>query len=111
MMRYVSGVMSGNTAKSFPVSDSPNLKQANNKTNTISSSLAEQAIEAWYQANLATLPDPDTIAQSPIGSNDPTVNNGFNTPTPSPDAPVRSEERRVGTECVSTCRSRRLPYH
>src|SRR3546814_8818825 len=47
MMRYVSGVMSGNTAKSFPVSDSPNLKQANNKTNTISSSLAEQAIEAW----------------------------------------------------------------
>src|SRR3546814_5922263 len=57
MMRYVSGVMSGNTAKSFPVSDSPNLKQANNKTNTISSSLAEQAIEAWYQANLATLPD------------------------------------------------------
>src|SRR3546814_4564562 len=50
MMRYVSGVMSGNTTKSFPVSDSPNLKQANNKTNTISSSLAEQAIEAWYQA-------------------------------------------------------------
>src|SRR3546814_5526647 len=88
MMRYVSGVMSGNTAKSFPVSDSPNLKQANNKTNTISSSLAEQAIEAWYQANLATLPDPDTIAQSPIGSNDPTVNNGFNTPTPTPDDPV-----------------------
>ena len=88
MMRYVSGVMSGNTAKSFPVSDSPNLKQANNTTNTISSSLAEQAIEAWYQANLATLPDPDTIAQSPIGSNDPTVNNGFNTPTPTPDDPV-----------------------
>src|SRR3546814_4002958 len=24
---------------------------------------------------------------------------------------VRSEERRVGTECVSTCRSRRSPYH
>src|SRR3546814_14121700 len=23
----------------------------------------------------------------------------------------RSEERRVGTECVSTCRSRRTPYH
>src|SRR3546814_13948045 len=23
----------------------------------------------------------------------------------------RSEERRVGTECVSTCRSRRSPYH
>src|SRR3546814_14964693 len=25
--------------------------------------------------------------------------------------PVRSEERRVGKECVSTCRSRWAPYH
>src|SRR3546814_14881787 len=24
---------------------------------------------------------------------------------------ARSEERRVGKECVSTCRSRRSPYH
>src|SRR3546814_20407974 len=28
---------------------------------------------------------------------------------PGPD--VRSEERRVGKECVSTCRSRWSPYH
>src|SRR3546814_6900214 len=28
-----------------------------------------------------------------------------------PDAPARSEERRVGKECVSTCRSRWSPYH
>src|SRR3546814_11667132 len=28
------------------------------------------------------------MSQSPIGSNDPTVNNGFNTPTPTPDDPV-----------------------
>src|SRR3546814_14591299 len=28
-----------------------------------------------------------------------------------PDAKRRSEERRVGTECVSTCRSRCSPYH
>src|SRR3546814_4385281 len=27
------------------------------------------------------------------------------------DADVRSEERRVGKECVSTCRSRWSPYH
>src|SRR3546814_19191386 len=27
------------------------------------------------------------------------------------DQPVRSEERRVGKECVSTCRSRWSPYH
>src|SRR3546814_2528318 len=28
-----------------------------------------------------------------------------------PRPPVRSEERRVGKECVSTCRSRWSPYH
>src|SRR3546814_15435605 len=27
------------------------------------------------------------------------------------DGDNRSEERRVGKECVSTCRSRRSPYH
>src|SRR3546814_2841598 len=27
------------------------------------------------------------------------------------DAELRSEERRVGKECVSTCRSRWSPYH
>src|SRR3546814_15784061 len=27
------------------------------------------------------------------------------------DGPVRSEERRVGNECVSTCRSRGSAYH
>src|SRR3546814_4398865 len=30
---------------------------------------------------------------------------------PSPSLPGRSEERRVGKECVSTCRSRWAPYH
>src|SRR3546814_2610402 len=30
---------------------------------------------------------------------------------PVTDAGVRSEERRVGKECVSTCRSRWSPYH
>src|SRR3546814_5227140 len=28
-----------------------------------------------------------------------------------PVKPIRSEERRVGKECVSTCRSRWSPYH
>src|SRR3546814_14560915 len=27
------------------------------------------------------------------------------------DLPTRSEERRVGKECVSTCRARRAPLH
>src|SRR3546814_1616875 len=30
---------------------------------------------------------------------------------PNSDAALRSEERRVGKECVSTCRSRWSPYH
>src|SRR3546814_17375376 len=30
---------------------------------------------------------------------------------PGADAKVRSEERRVGKACVSTCRSRCAPYH
>src|SRR3546814_7522598 len=32
-------------------------------------------------------------------------------PTLSQHRPERSEERRVGKECVSTCRSRWSPYH
>src|SRR3546814_14231892 len=32
-------------------------------------------------------------------------------PFPESGAFPRSEERRVGKECVSTCRSRWLPYH
>src|SRR3546814_18129183 len=31
--------------------------------------------------------------------------------SPDPPLPGRSEERRVGKECVSTCRSRWSPYH
>src|SRR3546814_15154382 len=31
--------------------------------------------------------------------------------TPSTSGASRSEERRVGKECVSTCRSRWSPYH
>src|SRR3546814_4616097 len=34
---------------------------------------------------------------------------GFETPFARPA--LRSEERRVGKECVSTCRSRWSPYH
>src|SRR3546814_14499660 len=30
---------------------------------------------------------------------------------PATGEPIGSEERRVGKECVSTCRSRRSPYH
>src|SRR3546814_12192875 len=37
---------------------------------------------------------------------------GTHVAVPSPIEPViRSEERRAGKECVSTCRSRGSPYH
>src|SRR3546814_14592716 len=35
----------------------------------------------------------------------------FPEPGGTDDATARSEERRVGKECVSTCRSRWSPYH
>src|SRR3546814_19921445 len=36
---------------------------------------------------------------------------GNHAPTTIMTGNTRSEERRVGTECVSTCRSRWSPYH
>src|SRR3546814_13008058 len=41
------------------------------------------------------------LAQLPVG----------NARAPGTISVVRSEERRVGKECVSTCRSRWAPYH
>src|SRR3546814_19718911 len=51
------------------------------------------AVQAGGEGNLAAATDRRAIEQ--------------------PDEPgrVRSEERRVGKECVSTCRSRWSPYH
>src|SRR3546814_5655345 len=41
----------------------------------------------------------------------PTVMNRPSRTMIMPRIPYRSEERRVGKECVSTCRSRWSPYH
>src|SRR3546814_2549885 len=38
-------------------------------------------------------------------------NGGYPVRRIEPRPPTRSEERRVGKECVSTCRSRWSPYH
>src|SRR3546814_20726030 len=45
-----------------------------------------------------------TAAISPIGIT------GFKPPSPKSDRRHRSDERRGGKECVSTCRSRLRPY-
>src|SRR3546814_12837669 len=39
------------------------------------------------------------------------LGNSAPSPVPSIEQYTRSEERRVGKECVSTCRSRWSPYH
>src|SRR3546814_3725298 len=49
-------------------------------------------------------PDPNTTTPGSTESVTPLP------PTAAP-SPPRSEERRVGKECVSTCRSRWAPYH
>src|SRR3546814_14796969 len=41
----------------------------------------------------------------------PAIHQTFNTLDGCNGADARSEERRVGKECVSTCRSRWSPYH
>src|SRR3546814_12756774 len=67
-----------------------------------------------------TTPPRDTsVPQTHLATNDVAAGNAF-LPNLSAYAPIfaaygpgtnRSEERRVGKECVSTCRSRWSPYH
>src|SRR3546814_10856112 len=45
------------------------------------------------------------------GRGPPLRDGGRRLQRPHPPRDVRSEERRVGKECVSTCRSRWSPYH
>src|SRR3546814_6417559 len=47
----VSGVLSGNTGKSFVLVSSPNVKQANNTINTSSTALTDAAIKVWNEPN------------------------------------------------------------
>src|SRR3546814_15528928 len=51
----------------------------------------------------------DPTARAPRGTR--TVAQAFFQAVNEIPADRRSEERRVGKECVSTCRSRRSPYH
>src|SRR3546814_6383667 len=53
-----------------------------------------------------------TIAGSPTSSNSAAeANHGARQSPLARSISTRSEERRVGKECVSTCRSRWSPYH
>src|SRR3546814_20043553 len=67
------------------------------------------------QGDLALQPQPegrnDAEDPSEVGSVAGGIATGYRGNTRSTLTPARSEERRVGKECVSTCRYRWSPYH
>ena len=78
---------------------------------------AVRTVRDELDKNLSGLKTPDSTSTAPG------IDEGLSTTTPQEDETtwewptepaansVRSEERRVGKECVSTCRSRWSPYH
>src|SRR3546814_19911647 len=67
-----------------------------------------------YIAVLGTAPVPGIFYYADISiieAGNPKSIKGHGLPTPRATRSIRSEERRVGKECVSTCRSRWSPYH
>src|SRR3546814_6826015 len=56
-------------------------------------------------------PGPENTAPRPPGMSDADYQRIYKQQHYPTAAEVRSEERRVGKECVSTCRSRWSPYH
>src|SRR3546814_14407115 len=63
------------------------------------------------QANLRVLESFRSSFGTALGFSDHTLGNAAAAAAVALGARVRSEERRVGKECVSTCRSRWSPYH
>src|SRR3546814_1361219 len=59
------------------------------------------------EATAAAAPDARLVLVSSLAAREP----GLSHYAASKAAGERSEERRVGKECVSTCRSRWSPYH
>src|SRR3546814_11131788 len=71
----------------------------------------EDLLAAEDFGNVTLLHVTDIHAQvKPLYFREPSVNLGVGEVEGLPPH-VRSEERRVGKECVSTCRSRWSPYH
>src|SRR3546814_20743116 len=73
------------------------------------------SLPALAQESATSAPAPTTAAESQSTGTPPTASADAATPAantaPATAAATRSEERRVGKECVSTCRSRWSPYH
>src|SRR3546814_14471090 len=72
-------------------------------------SLARLAIDQGDGLETIWQPEPPTVRFGDIAVEVPPF--AFLQATAAGQAALRSEERRVGKECVSTCRSRWSPYH
>src|SRR3546814_12198210 len=81
--------------------------------------IAKRIEEGLNEAMFAMAQYPETVAilleayeNSKLGKKRlADIITGFIDPNAADTPPTRSEERRVGKECVSTCRSRWSPYH
>src|SRR3546814_12724136 len=71
--------------------------------------LIVDANESWGQLDL--LGEAEALAELGVELIEQPVPVGTDALLDGIYAPLRSEERRVGKECVSTCRSRWSPYH
>src|SRR3546814_14264302 len=67
-----------------------------------------RAIERNMRRNAGNFKEPETSRKEPERKGEAGRNRGKSGKA---EAQGRSEERRVGKECVSTCRSRWSPYH
>src|SRR3546814_14308378 len=70
-----------------------------------------EALGAFRVIYLATLEDRVLVLHAFQKKTQATAKNDLELAAQRLNRWKRSEERRVGTECVSTCRSRRSPYH
>src|SRR3546814_19167860 len=78
------------------------LRALEESLNTLSPSLSQSALD-----DLQAAADPGKKIVEVVGNTPRQLSYGFHLLR----LAKRSEERRVGKECVSTCRSRWSPYH
>src|SRR3546814_12518390 len=74
--------------------------KTNEKLIIVGGAMGETKLDAQAIQSLATLPSLDELRSTLIAV----------VQAPATQVAARSEERRVGEECVSTCRSRWAPY-
>src|SRR3546814_8798762 len=111
---HESGAFPGFTADRLPVA----LVWSHECSTRIEALEAERRIKGWSRAKKMALirGDWDKISALAKKKDSPSTSSGRTVwgvwgIASRPELVERSEERRVGKECVSTCRSRWSPYH